>query len=247
MSIDPLLELEDVRARPLGAEHEVLHGIDLRLDRAEILGVLGSSGSGKTTLLRAIVGLEPLTGGRLVLDGVDLAKVPTHRRGIGYMFQDHALFPHLDVRGNVGFGLRRDGTDRRVRDGRIDEMLDLVDLAGFGDRSISTLSGGERQRVALARSLAPAPSLVLLDEPMGSLDRALREDLVDALGRALRSTSTAAILVTHDHAEVRAMADRVAILSEGRIVQHGGIPAVEAAPVDAHVARLLGVERSLGG
>jgi thiamine transport system ATP-binding protein len=207
--------------------------------------VLGSSGSGKTTLLRAIAGLAPISSGRIAFEGRDLAGVAAHRRGFGFMFQDHALFPHLDAGGNVAFGLKMAGMSRAARDLRVDEVLELVGLSGFGDRPISELSGGERQRVALARTLAPSPSLLLLDEPMGALDRALRDRLVPELGELIRSLGLTAIYVTHDHAEAFELADRLVIMDVGRVVQRGVPDEVDAAPVSDHVARLLGHREGL--
>ena len=243
----PALRLADVHVRPDGADREVLGGIDLEVDAGDVVAVLGSSGSGKSTMLRAIVGLVPVSKGSVHLHGQDLDGVPTHRRGVGLMFQDHALFPHLDVAGNVGFGPRMAGVDRSVRRTRVAELLELVGLGGFERRSVASLSGGERQRVALARTLAPEPRLVLLDEPMGSLDRALREDLVMELGAILRSTGTTTLVVTHDHAEATTIADRLVILDHGRIVQQGAVAEVLARPNDDHVARLLGSVHPDGG
>ena len=243
----PALRLVDVHVRPDGCDHEVLVAIDLTVDRGDIVAVLGSSGSGKSTLLRSIVGLSAISQGSMHLHGRDLAGVPTHRRGIGLMFQDHALFPHLDVEGNVGFGPAMTRVDRSARRARVAELLDLVGLRGFERRSVASLSGGERQRVALARALAPEPRLLLLDEPMGSLDRALREDLVVELGSILRTTGTTTLVVTHDHTEATTIADRLVILDDGRIVQHGAVSEVLAHPVDAHVARLLGRAQPDGG
>jgi thiamine transport system ATP-binding protein len=192
-------------------------GVDLAIADGEIVAILGASGSGKTTLLRAVAGLEPTTAGRISIGGVDLAGVPTHRRGVGLMFQDHALFPHRDVAGNVAFGLRMRGDDDSTTAARVAEVLGLVGLAGFEHRAVPSLSGGEQQRVALARALAPAPQVLLLDEPLGSLDRALRDRLVIELRDLLTERRITALFVTHDQAEAFAVADRVATMSEGRL------------------------------
>jgi thiamine transport system ATP-binding protein len=225
-----------------------LDRIDLEVDDHEIVCVLGPSGSGKSTLLRAIAGLESPDTGRILRDGSDLAGVPTHRRGLGLMFQDHSLFPHRDVIGNVGFGIRMHGASRSEARARARETLGLVGLAGFESRSVTELSGGEQQRVALARALAPAPSLLMLDEPLGALDRSLREHLVDELRTLFRDLGLAVLLVTHDHDEAFALGDRVAILDAGRIEQVGSPVELWTRPATAFVAEFLGwnVTRAFG-
>lgn len=236
-----VLELDHVTVRHPDAAVDALHDVSLSVAAGDVVGVLGSSGSGKSTMLRAIVGLVPTTSGRILLDGNDLAAVPTHRRGIGMMFQDHVLFPHLDVAGNVAFGLRMQGVSARAAEGRVAEVLELVGLGGFQSRAVASLSGGEGQRVALARALAPSPRVLLFDEPMGSLDRVLRVRLVDELGLLLRELDIASIYVTHDHREAQAIADEIVVLDAGRILQRGRPDELAAHPVDAHVARLLDV------
>ena len=215
-------------------------GVDLEVGDGEIVAVLGPSGCGKTTLLRAIAGLVRPAAGTIVLDGAVLTAVPVHRRGVGLMFQDQALFPHRDVAGNVGFGLRMRGERGAPVSARIAEMLRLVGLAGFERRAIGSLSGGEQQRVALARALAPEPRLLLLDEPLGGLDRALRDRLVRDLGHVIRNRAVTAVFVTHDQAEAFAIADRVVLMRAGRIVQAGRPHEVWQHPVDAAAAALLG-------
>lgn len=211
----------------------------------EVLAVLGPSGCGKSTLLRAVAGLEPPTAGRVLWDGRDLAGVPTHRRGFALMFQDGQLFGHLSVARNVGYALRiRRASGIRER---VDELLDLVGLAGYGDRLPATLSGGERQRVALARSLAVDPRLLLLDEPLSALDAGMRERLAADLSGILRAAGTTAVLVTHDHEEAFAVADRIAVMRAGRIVQQGPVADVWAAPADPETAVFLGYARVLRG
>lgn len=228
-------------------DRTVVDGVDLEVAAGEKLAVVGPSGSGKSTLLRAIAGLEPLTGGRILLDGRDLLGVPTHRRGVGLMFQDHALFPHLSVADNIAYGLRHggspagsDGSVGERIDVRTREMLSLVGLDGFGSRSIDQLSGGEAQRVALARALAPAPSLLMLDEPLGSLDRVLREQLVSDLDLLLDRMNQTALHVTHDQAEAFALADRVAVLTEGRLIRLGTPQELWEDPGTPFVATFLG-------
>jgi thiamine transport system ATP-binding protein len=218
----------------------ILADLDLAVDDREVVSVLGPSGSGKTTLLRVIAGLEAPTSGRVHLDGVDVTDVPTHRRGVGLMFQDHALFPHRDVAGNVAFGLRMARRPRQEVAARVEEVLELVGLAGFASRRVDGLSGGERQRVALARALAPRPSVVLLDEPLGSLDRALRDRLLEDLDAVLHASGAAVVHVTHDQGEAFATGDRIAVMRRGRLAQVGTPVEVWRRPADAGVARIVG-------
>ncbi|NMM31971.1 MAG: ABC transporter ATP-binding protein [Cellulomonas sp.] len=217
---------------------------DVTLDIApgEVLALLGPSGCGKSSLLRAVAGLEPAAAGTVAWDGVDLAGVPVHRRGFGLMFQDGQLFPHRDVAGNVEFGLRMAGLDRTARAARVRELLGIVGLAGYERRPIATLSGGEQQRVALARSLAPSPRLLLLDEPLSALDRALRERLAQDLRAALTATGTTALLVTHDHDEAFAVADRIAVMDAGRLLQVAEPAELWQRPMTREVAEFLGYE-----
>ena len=184
-------------------------GVDLALAPGEVVALLGASGSGKSTLLRGIAGLERVSVGRVLLDGTDVTAVPTHRRGVGMVFQDGQLFPHRSVARNVAYGLESAKVPRAERAARVAEMLRLVDLEEFGDRPVQTLSGGQAQRVALARSLAPSPRVLLLDEPLSALDRDLREHLAAQIRRILKATGTTAVHVTHDHEEAAALADRV--------------------------------------
>jgi len=240
---DPRLVLDGVHVDYDGAPAVV--DASLKLADGQVLAVLGPSGSGKSTLLRAIAGLEPVRAGRISWDGRDLAGVPTHKRGFALMFQDGQLFGHLTVARNVGYALRL----RRAPDAasRVRELLELVGLAGYDDRLPATLSGGERQRVALARALAVQPRLLLLDEPLSALDAGLRERLGADLARILRESGTTALMVTHDHDEAFAVADRLAVMREGRIVQQGDIGEVWAAPADAETALFLGYARVLAG
>jgi thiamine transport system ATP-binding protein len=217
---------------------------DVTLDIApgEVLALLGPSGCGKSSLLRAVAGLEPAAAGTVAWDGLDLVGVPVHRRGFGLMFQDGQLFPHRDVAGNVEFGLRMAGLDRTAREARVRELLGVVGLAGYERRPIATLSGGEQQRVALARSLAPSPRLLLLDEPLSALDRALRERLAEDLRAALTATGTTALLVTHDHDEAFAVADRIAVMDAGRLLQVAEPAELWQRPATRQVAEFLGYE-----
>jgi thiamine transport system ATP-binding protein len=221
--------------------------VSLDLPRGQVLAVLGPSGCGKSTLLRAIAGLEALETGSVSYDGSDLARVPTHRRGFALMFQDGQLFSHQSVAGNVGYSLRLRGRPRSETARRVEELLDLVGLPGYGDRSPATLSGGERQRVALARCLAVEPRLLLLDEPLSALDRSLRERLAGDLRRILVSAGTTALLVTHDQEEAFAVADRMAVMRAGRVVQSGTLDEVWRGPEDGEVAAFLGYATVLTG
>ncbi|PTH84118.1 iron ABC transporter ATP-binding protein [Streptomyces sp. A244] len=220
----------------------VLDAVDLEVAEHEIVCVLGPSGSGKSTLLRAVAGLQPLDSGQVVLDGRDQAGVPAHRRGVGLMFQDHQLFPQRDVAGNVAFGLRMHGEPKRQQAERVQDLLDLVGLPGAGRRAVAMLSGGEQQRVALARALAPSPRLLMLDEPLGQLDRSLRERLVVELRELFGRLGTTVLAVTHDQGEAFALADRVVVMRDGRIAQSGTPLEVWQRPADAFVARFLGFE-----
>lgn len=211
----------DVRDVTVGFDGSpLLEGLTLHLDAGELVAVLGPSGSGKSTLLRIIAGLVVADHGSVSIDGVDVTTVPTHRRSVGMVFQDDQLFPHLSVADNVAFGLRMAGVPKADRRRRCHELLELVGLAGFGGRRIDRLSGGEAKRVALARSLAPTPKVLLLDEPLSGLDRQLRDRLALDVAAILRHTSTTALWVTHDPAEAEMIADRVVRL--GRDGDDGG-------------------------
>jgi thiamine transport system ATP-binding protein len=214
--------------------------VDLNVGAGETVAILGPSGCGKTTLLRAVAGLVPLDAGRIAWDGADLAAVPPHRRQFGLMFQEYALFPHRDVTGNVEFGLRMAGLDRATRARRVDEVLDLVGLTTLRDRRIAGLSGGEQQRVALARALAVEPRLLMLDEPLGALDRPWRERLVREIRTLLDRTRLPALYVTHDHEEAFALADRVVVMRAGRVVQAGTPAEVWREPADEWTATFFG-------
>ncbi len=218
--------------------------VTLEVPDGSILAVLGPSGCGKSTLLRAVAGLEPLTAGNLAFDGQDVDRLPTHKRGFALMFQDGQLFGHMSVARNVGYALR---LRRRPSDARVAELLALVGLEGYADRLPATLSGGERQRVALARALAVEPRLLLLDEPLSALDAGLRERLAVDLREILHAAGTTALMVTHDHEEAFHVADRLAVMQAGRVVQSGPIGDVWAAPVDTETALFLGYARVLTG
>ncbi|MFG2559413.1 ABC transporter ATP-binding protein [Streptomyces sp. NPDC048496] len=235
-----MLTLES--ATVLFGKRAALEAVDLKVADHEIVCVLGPSGSGKSTLLRVVAGLHPPDGGRVLLDGVDQAGVPVHRRGLGLMFQDHQLFPHRDVGANVAFGLRMHGVTRGDQDRRVAELLELVGLPGAERRAVAALSGGEQQRVALARALAPRPKLLMLDEPLGQLDRSLRERLVVELRTLFARLGTTVLAVTHDQGEAFALADRVIVMRDGRIAQAGTPLEVWQRPASAFVARFLGFD-----
>ena len=241
----PRVEVEAATVR-FGAR-AALDGVDLVVAPAEVVAILGASGSGKSTLLRAITGLQPLTAGRVRLDGEDQAGVPVHRRDVGLMFQDQALFPHRDVAGNVGFGLRMHGVTGPELAARVGELLDLVGLPGTEHRPVAELSGGEQQRVALARALAPSPRALLLDEPLGALDRTLRDRLVADLREVFTERALTVVTVTHDQVEAFTLADRIAVMDAGRLVQVGPPAEVWQAPVDRRVAALLGLTNVVTG
>ena len=219
----------------------LLSDISFKVDTGETICLLGASGSGKSTLLRIIAGLEEADSGFISFNGTDLSVTQPHLRDFGLVFQDYALFPHLNVRENVAFGLkmRRLAEDEIVR--RVANALEMVNLAEFGDRHVTDLSGGEQQRVALARALATRPRLLMFDEPLGALDRTLREDLLNELRSILRQTNIPAIYVTHDQEEAFTIADRVLILHNGKIVREGSPVEVWARPESVFVAKFLGL------
>lgn len=221
--------------------------VDLTVPDGGVVAVLGPSGCGKSTLLRAVAGVEHPTSGTVAWDGTDLTRVPTHRRGFALMFQDGQLFDHLTVARNIAYAPRLRRTPRAATAEQVADLLALVGLEGYADRLPRTLSGGERQRVALARSLAARPRLLLLDEPLSALDAELRIRLAADLRRILTEAGTTGLMVTHDQDEAFAVADRIALMRSGRIVQHGPTAEVWAAPVDAWAARFLGCAEVLEG
>ncbi|HEV3227055.1 MAG TPA: ABC transporter ATP-binding protein [Acidimicrobiales bacterium] len=233
-----MLRVEGVTVRY--GDHTAVDRFDLDVGEAEVVTLLGPSGCGKSSILRAIAGLVPIAGGRVLVDGSDVTNRPPHTREVGLMFQEYALFPHRDVVGNVAFGPRMHGDTREAVARRVDEVLALVGLSGYGARSVVSLSGGEQQRVALARALAPKPRVLMLDEPLGSLDRSLRERLTGELRALFVDLGLTVVTVTHDQGEAFTLADRVLVLRDGVVSQIGRPVDVWRGPADAFVARFLG-------
>src|SRR5579864_6018822 len=233
-----LLEIDAV-SKKFGAVTAV-DDVSLSVDEGELFALLGPSGCGKTTLLRLIAGFETPDQGRIVIDGSDVTAVPPYRRPVNMMFQSYALFPHLDVAGNIAFGLKQEGMERRRRDARIAEMLSLVQMSGYERRRPHELSGGQKQRVALARALAKMPKLLLLDEPLAALDRKLREETRLELTGIQARLGTAFLVVTHDQDEALGLAQRVAVMHRGRLVQTGPPAEIYERPNSRFVADFVG-------
>ncbi len=219
---------------------KAVNGVSLDIAKGEIFALLGSSGCGKSTLLRMLAGFETPTSGRIVLDGRDLATLPPYERPMNMMFQSYALFPHLSVWENIAFGLKREGLPKDQIASRVDAMLKLVQLSKFADRKPHQLSGGQQQRVALARSLAKQPQLLLLDEPLGALDKKLREQTQIELVNIIEGVGVTCVMVTHDQEEAMTMANRVAIMSEGRFLQVGAPGDIYETPATRFVADFIG-------
>ena len=240
-----MLEVQHIFKTYDGAS--LLNDISFRLDSGETICLLGASGSGKSTLLRIIAGLEDSNSGSILFNGIDLASTPPHHRDFGLVFQDYALFPHLNVNDNVAFGLKMRRLGQSEIAERVVSSLELVNLSEFGKRKVTDLSGGEQQRVALARALATHPRLLMFDETLGALDRSLREDLLNELRSILHRTRIPAIYVTHDQEEAFTIADRVLILHDGVIIRDGTPADVWANPQSAYVAEFLGLGNILDG
>ncbi len=240
-----MLELIDIHKSY--EDQPLLDGISFTVAAGETVCLLGASGSGKSTLLRIIAGLETPEQGQVCWDGQDLAPVPVHQRGFGLVFQDYALFPHLNVAANVAFGLKmQNRTDDEI-DLRVASILEMVNLTGFGDRRVTDLSGGEQQRVALARALAISPRLLMFDEPLGALDRSLREQLMDELRRILHESGVPAVYVTHDQEEAFTLAGRVLLLHDGSIVRSGTPEQVWSDPGSVWAAQFLDAGNVVSG
>jgi putrescine transport system ATP-binding protein len=239
----PRLRLQDVSKRFGG--HRAVDAVTLDLEPGEFFCLLGPSGCGKSTLLRMIAGFEAPTAGRICLGEQDLTGLPPHRRPVNMMFQSYALFPHMSVAANIGYGLKGLGRDAATT--RVADLLRLVRLDGFGGRRPDTLSGGQRQRVALARALAREPKVLLLDEPLGALDRGLREETQGELRSVQRRLGTAFVVVTHDPEEAMMLADRIGVMEAGRLVQVGPPAELYRRPASRFVAGLLGDVNLIAG
>ena len=221
--------------------------VSLDIEKGEIFALLGSSGCGKSTLLRMLAGLEKPTSGRIVLDGRDLAAMPPYERPMNMMFQSYALFPHLTVWDNIAFGPRRGGLSRDEVAARVESMLKLVQLEAYARRKPHQLSGGQQQRVALARSLAKQPQLLLLDEPLGALDKKLREETQIELVNIVESVGVTCVMVTHDQEEAMTMASRIAVMSEGQLLQVGAPADIYETPASRFVADFIGNVNLMAG
>jgi putrescine transport system ATP-binding protein len=233
------LRIDDV-VKDFGGGTIAVNHVSLDIAQGEIFALLGSSGCGKSTLLRMLAGFETPTSGRIVLAGQDLSSLPPYERPINMMFQSYALFPHLSVWDNVAFGLKRDGMPRDELAARVDKMLKLVQLTKLGKRKPHQLSGGQQQRVALARSLAKRPQLLLLDEPLGALDKKLREETQIELVNIIEEVGVTCVMVTHDQQEAMTMASRIAVMTEGRIAQVGAPGDIYETPATRFVADFIG-------
>ncbi|NMB87300.1 MAG: ABC transporter ATP-binding protein [Chloroflexi bacterium] len=240
-----MLEVRDIWKTYEG--QPLLQGISFSVEQGETICLLGPSGSGKSTLLRIITGLEQAERGQVLWQGQDLRDVPVHKRNFGLMFQDYALFPHKNVAENVAFGLKMQHVPAAEQEHRVKAALEQVNMAAFARRRVTDLSGGEQQRVALARALVPRPGLLMLDEPLGALDRSLRSELIEELRQLLRQTGIPAIYVTHDQEEAFTIADRIFILSEGNIIQQGTPQEVFQNPASTWVAHFLGLSNLVSG
>lgn len=238
-----MLEVDGITVRY--GELTAVDRLTLSAADGEVLGLLGPSGCGKSTVLRAIAGLVPLAGGRIRLDGRSADGLRPDQRGIGLMFQDHVLFPHRNVGENVAFGPRMRGLPRADIQRRVAEALELVRFPGTEARQVTQLSGGEQQRVALARAIASRPRLLMLDEPLGSLDRALRDELLQELPEVFARLGTTVVYVTHDQHEALAVCDRIAVMRAGRLEQVGPPETVWTEPATAFVARFIGLTHHL--
>ena len=219
---------------------QAVDSVSIDIDRGEFFSLLGPSGCGKTTLLRLLAGFETPTSGEILIDGQTMSSVPPHHRPVNMVFQNYAIFPHLNVHRNIAFGLRRMNMSRQEMDARVDEMLELIKLSGYGKRMSYELSGGERQRVALARALVKQPKVLLLDEPLGALDKQLREQMQLELRALQRSIGITFVFVTHDQEEALTMSDRIAVMSRGRDLQIDTPARLYEAPRSREVAAFIG-------
>ena len=221
--------------------------VDLEIRRGEFFSLLGPSGCGKSTLLRMLAGLEAPGGGEIYIDGQPMSAIPAYRRPVNMVFQNYAIFPHLDVRGNIAFGLRKSGLSKAEINAKVEEMLDLIKLPGYAGRGATQLSGGERQRIALARALIKRPKVLLLDEPLGALDKKLREQMQFELRALQRSVGITFFFVTHDQEEALTLSDRVAVMAKGRVLQVETPTGLYEKPSSRFVADFIGTMNFFDG
>ncbi|ALR16056.1 putrescine ABC transporter ATP-binding subunit PotG [Vibrio natriegens] len=234
----PLLEIKGLTKSFDG--HVAVDGLDLTINQGELFALLGASGCGKSTLLRMLAGFEQPSAGQIILDGEDLAEIPPYRRPVNMMFQSYALFPHMTVADNIAFGLKQDGMSRQEINETVKQMLELVHMSDYAKRKPHQLSGGQKQRVALARSLAKKPKLLLLDEPMGALDKNLREKMQLEVVDILERVGVTCVMVTHDQEEAMTMASRMAIMNKGQFVQIGSPESIYEHPNSKFSAKFVG-------
>ncbi|AEX21377.1 putrescine ABC transporter ATP-binding subunit PotG [Vibrio sp. EJY3] len=234
----PLLEIKGLTKSFDG--HAAVDGLDLTINQGELFALLGASGCGKSTLLRMLAGFEQPSAGQIILDGEDLAEIPPYRRPVNMMFQSYALFPHMTVADNIAFGLKQDGMSRQEIKETVKQMLELVHMSDYAKRKPHQLSGGQKQRVALARSLAKKPKLLLLDEPMGALDKNLREKMQLEVVDILERVGVTCVMVTHDQEEAMTMASRMAIMNKGQFVQIGSPESIYEHPNSKFSAKFVG-------
>jgi putative spermidine/putrescine transport system ATP-binding protein len=242
---NPYLKVESISVAYGANSLPVLDGVSLDVQRGEMVALLGSSGCGKTTLLRSIAGFVKPNAGRIVVDGRDITALPPEARHTAMMFQSYALWPHMDVAANIGYGLRMRGANKARIAERVAEMLKLLQLEGFESRSVGSLSGGQRQRVAMGRALAVDPVVLLLDEPMSNLDYKVRLDLRHELRALQRRVGITAIYVTHDREEALTLADRIAVIDAGRVLQYGTPEEVFHRPASPFVAGFMGADNAV--
>ena len=233
-------------SKHFGAVHAV-DNVDLEIQRGEFFSLLGPSGCGKTTLLRMLAGLETPSEGEIFIDEQPMSAIPAYRRPVNMVFQNYAIFPHLDVRGNIAFGLRKSGLSKAEINAKVEEMLDLIKLPGYAERSATQLSGGERQRIALARALIKRPKVLLLDEPLGALDKKLREQMQLELRDLQKSVGITFVFVTHDQEEALTMSDRIAVMAEGQVLQVSSPTGLYERPSSRFVADFIGTMNFFDG
>jgi spermidine/putrescine ABC transporter ATP-binding subunit len=226
---------------------KAVNEVNLEIRRGEFFSLLGPSGCGKTTLLRMLAGFEAPTRGEIIIDEQAVSAIPPHQRPVNMVFQNYAIFPHLDVRGNIAFGMRKSSLSKSELNRRVEEMLEMIKLPGYASRGATQLSGGERQRVALARALIKQPKVLLLDEPLGALDKKLREQMQLELRALQKSVGITFVFVTHDQEEALTMSDRVAVMSKGRVLQVEGPMGLYERPTTRFVADFIGTMNFFDG